>query len=134
MPKKEYLKNYRLANPQKIKEHAKKYRTSENGKSTRKKYHLVYMRNYRKNHPEKIKHCRGLSQRKLWMKKISKRDGFLCKKCKTDKNLTLQHIIPRCIGGKYSYNNLEILCLQCNIKDYHQLVKKALRNYYIKTV
>ena len=45
-------------------------------------------------------------------------------------DLTIQHIIPRCIGGKTNYENLEILCFKCNIQDYHLLVKKALEFYF----
>lgn len=69
---------------------------------------------------------------KIWMERISKRDGIKCKKCGTKENLTLQHKIPKCIGGKYAYNNLEILCYKCNREHWDNLVKKALQLYFKK--
>ena len=65
-----------------------------------------------------------------WMKRLIERDGEKCAKCGTKENLTLEHIIPQCIGGKYEENNLKILCFLCNIKTYHQLVKEALKFYF----
>lgn len=80
-----------------------------------------------KANPEKAKlHPQG----KVWFVKISKRDGEKCRNCGINENLTLQHKIPRCIGGKYSYENLEILCQKCNIKDWNILVKKSLKFYF----
>lgn len=70
------------------------------------------------------------SHKQSWFKKIAERDGAKCKKCKSLKNLTLEHKKPQSIGGKFSYENLEILCLPCNVKAYRELVDKALRAYF----
>jgi 5-methylcytosine-specific restriction endonuclease McrA len=67
---------------------------------------------------------------KRWIKKIAERDGMYCRECKSTDNLTLQHKIPKSIGGKYSYENLEILCFSCNIKAWDTLIKKALKTYF----
>ena len=68
--------------------------------------------------------------KQLWREKIIKRDGRFCKNCKAVDNLTLEHKIPECIGGEYSYENLIILCLKCNMKKYKELVKEALEYYF----
>jgi len=65
-----------------------------------------------------------------WMKRLIERDGEKCGNCGNKENLTLEHIIPQCVGGKYEEDNLRVLCLNCNIKTYHKLVKDALRFYF----
>ena len=82
----------------------------------------IARRKYNKEHSRQ--------QKKVWFERISKRDGAQCKLCGSKTRLTLQHKRPASIGGRYSYDNLEILCLPCNIKDYHQLVKLALKHYF----
>ena len=44
---------------------------------------------------------------------ILKRDK-LCLKCGSDKNLTVDHILPISKGGGNEFNNLQILCKKCN--------------------
>lgn len=88
---------------------------------------LDAVRKWQRENPHKSTQT---SIRKLWMKRLSERDGAKCRKCGTIDNLTIEHKIPRCIGGKNSYENLEILCLKCNINEYHTLVKKALTLYF----
>ena len=64
------------------------------------------------------------------LKKLAERDGRKCKMCSVTENLTIEHIIPRCVGGGNALDNLEILCKTCNIKTYHRLVKTALIFYF----
>jgi 5-methylcytosine-specific restriction endonuclease McrA len=47
---------------------------------------------------------------------IFKRDGFMCLCCGHNviEDLTLDHIIPRCMGGKNNVRNLQTLCVICN--------------------
>lgn len=47
---------------------------------------------------------------------IFKRDGNKCQYCGTNKNLTLDHLIPRSKGGKSSWTNLVTACQLCNAK------------------
>lgn len=47
---------------------------------------------------------------------IYKRDGFMCLACGHNvlSDLTLDHIIPQCLGGKNNARNLQTLCVLCN--------------------
>lgn len=47
---------------------------------------------------------------------IFKRDKYKCVKCGNSKNLTIDHIIPFCRGGKTENKNLQTLCQKCNSK------------------
>lgn len=87
------------------------------------------VRKWQRGHPHKSTRT---AKRKLWLKRLSDRDGAKCRKCGTKNNLTIEHKIPRCIGGKWTLENLEILCLKCNLSEYHALVKKALTLYFKK--
>jgi 5-methylcytosine-specific restriction endonuclease McrA len=44
---------------------------------------------------------------------VINRDGC-CQMCGTEDNLTVDHIVPRRLGGDDNLNNLEVLCSQCN--------------------
>lgn len=45
---------------------------------------------------------------------IFKRDGGKCQYCGTNKELTLDHVIPRSKGGKSTWTNLVTACKKCN--------------------
>jgi len=47
---------------------------------------------------------------------IFKRDHNQCQYCGTEKNLTLDHLIPRSKGGKSSWKNLVTACKTCNAR------------------
>lgn len=68
-------------------------------------------------------------QKESLKRRIGERTGNFCKICGTTENLTLNHIRPRSIGGSMAIENLELLCLTCNLKDYQVLVKNALTYY-----
>jgi 5-methylcytosine-specific restriction endonuclease McrA len=42
------------------------------------------------------------------------RDGGVCQKCGTDKNLTMDHKHPWSLGGPDTVENLQVLCRSCN--------------------
>ena len=92
-----------------------------------------YARRYRERHPDRIKNSRK-NWNKKWELKRKERllviNGGKCQECGSMENLTIEHKIPQCIGGKNTEENLTILCLKCNMKKYHELVKKALIFYF----
>ena len=105
MNQKEYHRGWRERNREKVNAYAREY--------------------YKKFKPINKKYTS-----KVWFKRISERDGSICSDCGTKKNLTLEHIIPKCIGGKYSYDNLKILCLKCNMRAYRDLVRLSLKEHF----
>ena len=50
----------------------------------------------------------------LTRQNVFKRDSFSCQYCGNNKNLTLDHVIPRSKGGKTSWGNLVTACRRCN--------------------
>lgn len=47
---------------------------------------------------------------------VFKRDGFKCQYCGTNKELTIDHLVPKAKGGKTSWSNLVTACKRCNSK------------------
>ena len=47
---------------------------------------------------------------------VFKRDGFKCQYCGTEKELTLDHLVPKAKGGKTTWSNLVTACKSCNSK------------------
>jgi 5-methylcytosine-specific restriction endonuclease McrA len=45
---------------------------------------------------------------------VLRRDNFHCQYCGTNKNLTLDHLLPRSRGGETSWLNLVTACSRCN--------------------
>lgn len=45
---------------------------------------------------------------------IFKRDGFECQYCGSEKDLTLDHVVPRSKGGPSNWKNLVTACKSCN--------------------
>ena len=56
---------------------------------------------------------------------VWERDNFTCKSCQTRQFLTIDHIIPRALGGQDTKDNLQTLCKSCNNKK-----GKKLTGYY----
>lgn len=57
--------------------------------------------------------------------------GNKCKLCGSDDDLTIDHIKPQVVDGRDVLENFRILCKRCNIQEYHRLVKKALKYYFV---
>lgn len=47
---------------------------------------------------------------------VFKRDGFQCTYCGTNKDLTIDHVIPRSKNGGSTWSNLVTACKRCNSK------------------
>lgn len=45
---------------------------------------------------------------------VLRRDNFLCQYCGTNRNLTLDHLLPRSRGGETSWYNIVTACSRCN--------------------
>lgn len=56
---------------------------------------------------------------------IFKRDGNRCQYCGTNKDLTIDHLIPRSKGGKSSWTNLVTACKKCNAQKGDYSIEKA---------
>ena len=64
----------------------------------------------------------------LTRENVFKRDGHKCQYCGTQKDLTLDHLIPKAKGGKTSWNNLVTACKKCNsVKGDYSLEEAGLR-------
>ncbi len=44
------------------------------------------------------------------------RDRFACQYCGSTKDLTFDHVVPRRLGGKTSWENVTTACSPCNLK------------------
>ena len=54
-------------------------------------------------------------------KNVMVRDGFICQYCGSDKQLTIDHVRPRCRGGKSTFENCVTACKSCNNKKSNKL-------------
>jgi 5-methylcytosine-specific restriction endonuclease McrA len=66
--------------------------------------------------------------RSVSRKGILLRDGSCCQYCGTklpNKDLTLDHVLPRCQGGESTWTNLVASCFKCNNKKAHRTPQQA---------
>ena len=63
---------------------------------------------------------------KLSKQEIFRRDNYTCQYCgKKAAKLTIDHIIPRHLGGSHTWNNLITACPPCNHKKGGRTVEQA---------
>jgi 5-methylcytosine-specific restriction endonuclease McrA len=53
------------------------------------------------------------------------RDRFTCQYCGSPHNLTFDHVIPRRLGGRTSWENVATACAPCNLKKGGRTPKQA---------
>ncbi|ARM30128.1 HNH endonuclease [Prosthecochloris sp. HL-130-GSB] len=59
-------------------------------------------------------------------KNIFRRDNFKCQYCgRTDRTLTIDHVVPRSRGGEDSWENLITACSPCNTKKGNRTPEEA---------
>ena len=59
--------------------------------------------------------CRlGQREKTRRRRAIIRRDGDCCRYCGFDGDLTIDHILPKSLGGTNRIENLQLLCLCCN--------------------
>lgn len=65
-------------------------------------------------------------QVKLTRKEIFRRDGYACQYCgKHTTNLTIDHIVPRHLGGMQTWTNVVAACSMCNHKKGGRTLEEA---------
>ncbi len=69
---------------------------------------------------------------KLNRQNVFKRDDHKCIYCNSKDNLTLDHLIPKCKGGKNSWLNLVTSCNTCNVKKDNKDVDSFLSENNLK--
>jgi 5-methylcytosine-specific restriction endonuclease McrA len=63
---------------------------------------------------------------KLNKREIFRRDNYTCQYCgKRSGRLTLDHVIPRHLGGNYSWENIVTACPDCNHKKGGRTTEQA---------
>lgn len=79
-----------------------------------------------------IRLCRYIS--KPWVhtvaftkKNILKRDGFICQYCGRDggERITIDHVIPKSMGGRTIWENVVSACLPCNLRKGNKTLTEA---------
>ncbi len=61
----------------------------------------------------------------LTRKNVMKRDGFRCQYCRSTRDLTLDHVIPKSRGGRDSWENLATACTRCNVRKGNRTPEEA---------
>jgi hypothetical protein len=47
-------------------------------------------------------------------RQVFARDGLRCRYCGATQDLTIDHVVPRCLGGTDDADNLTVACRPCN--------------------
>lgn len=63
--------------------------------------------------------CTSSQAKKLWKNSIKDEWNRKCAYCNSDKDLTLDHIIPQCKGGRDIKTNVICACKRCNLSKAH---------------
>jgi 5-methylcytosine-specific restriction endonuclease McrA len=51
----------------------------------------------------------------MWREEIKRRDGYRCVYCGSSEDLTIDHVVPQCKGGKTDSSNCVAACRSCNL-------------------
>ena len=88
-------------------------------------YKLIYLRNRR----ARIKHNGGTHTVGEW-ENLKAQYNWACPCCyksEPDIKLTADHIIPLCKGGSNNIENIQPLCLGCNVKKMTKIIKYEIK-------
>ncbi|GAB2211060.1 hypothetical protein Droror1_Dr00016351 [Drosera rotundifolia] len=56
---------------------------------------------------------------------VFRRDGYICQYCFSDKDLTVDHVVPASRGGRRTWENLVTACSSCNSRKGHKTLEEA---------
>jgi 5-methylcytosine-specific restriction endonuclease McrA len=63
---------------------------------------------------------------RLTKREVFRRDDFRCQYCgATAPRMTIDHVVPRYRGGKYTWQNLVTACERCNLKKGGRTIQEA---------
>ncbi|WP_229665451.1 HNH endonuclease [Croceicoccus mobilis] len=62
------------------------------------------------------------------------RDRFCCQYCGSPKTLTFDHVVPRRLGGKTSWENIVTACAPCNMKKGGRTPKQAHMHLHVTPI
>ena len=71
-----------------------------------------------------LKNNGSTSQWRRIRQTVINRDGC-CQRCGTEERLTVDHIVPRVLGGDDSLSNLQVLCSHCNSSKVGRFFERA---------
>lgn len=59
---------------------------------------------------------RPIPRLRLSRHSVLARDGYMCQYCGSTRELTIDHVVPRWVGGPHTWENLVACCRKCNLK------------------
>lgn len=69
---------------------------------------------------------RPVPQLRLSRHSVLARDHYMCQYCgTTGKELTLDHVVPRRLGGKHTWDNVVACCRRCNLRKADKLLHQS---------
>ena len=69
---------------------------------------------------------RPLPQLRLSRHAVLARDNYTCQYCGTrTKDMTIDHVVPRWVGGPHTWDNLVACCRRCNLKKADKTPQQA---------
>lgn len=75
---------------------------------------------------------RPIPKLRLSRHSVLARDNYICQYCGSGRDLTIDHVIPRWVGGPCSWENLVACCRKCNLKKGDKTPQQA--NMKLRTV
>lgn len=68
---------------------------------------------------------RPVPQLRLSRHSILARDHYQCQYCGSTRELTIDHVVPKWMGGPHTWDNLVACCRRCNLKKGDKTPKQA---------
>ena len=110
---KKYMRQYNLLHPEKAALKNKRYYD---------KLDIYQKRVYQVNNRAKRSNNEGTITSQEW-KNLCEVYNHKCLSCgKSDLKLTIDHIIPLIKGGKNTIDNIQPLCMECNLKKHVKII------------